>query len=435
MLDTTIMNTALPSIARDLGETPIGMQSVIICYMLSVAFFMPTSGWMADKFGIRKVFVFANLMFTLGSFLCALAPSLGALVVARIIQGAGGAFLMPVGRLIVMRVYPRSRLTEVLSFISMPALLGPLLGPTVGGFLAEYASWHWIFLINIPVGISAAIISSHLIPNLKMPDVGRFDTTGFIFVGVAVLSLTIAIESSTDLHLPIMYSLPTTALGLGALFAYITYARRAKSPLFNLGVFHVRSYSVGILGNIFARLASGAMPFMTPLLLQVALGYSPSQAGLLMMPTALMSIAGKRLVNKLLGVFGYRNFLVVNTILLGIMMSLFSLFNADTPLWQIILQFCIFGLINSMQFTAMFTMTLVDLPPEYASGGNSILSVITQLSMGMGVGIGASLLVFFHGGLDTSVSIAAFHGTYLSIGIINILATIIFTFTPRNAGR
>ncbi len=435
MLDTTIMNTALPSIAKDLNESPLGMQSVVICYMLTVAFIMPVSGWVADRFGVRNVFIFANAVFVLGSLLSALSPTLMALVLSRIVQGIGGAFLMPVGRLAVLKVFPRSQLTDVLSFISVPALMGPLIGPTLGGFLAQYASWHWIFLINIPVGIVACLASMRYMPALKVSGLARFDWSGFLLIGAAILSGTLGIEASTDLHLPLAYTLPLVVFSLAMLALYVFHAHRAPFPLFDLKVFKIRSFSVGILGNIFARLASGVMPFMTPLLLQVGLGFTPSKAGLLLMPAALMSIAGKKLVSPLLKRMGFRLFLCINTLLVGVLLSLYSTITAETPVWLLILQFSAFGIVNSMQFTAMFSLPLIDLPAEYASSGNSILSVVTQLSMGLGVGVGAAVLAFFAGPQGSGQSIDAFHKAYLCIGLFGIAAAAIFLFIPKDTGR
>ena len=435
MLDTTIMNTALPSIAKDLEESPLNMQSVIISYMLTVAFFMPISGWLADRFGIRNVFVMANLVFILGSALSAGATSLLSLVLARVIQGIGGAFMMPVGRLTVMRLYPRSELVRVLSFISIPALVGPMLGPTVGGLLTQYASWHWIFLINIPVGFFAVVAIWRFIPNVKMDGLASFDFPGFALIGLAVLSGTVGMEVFANMHLPLMWVSPLLLFALLMLLFYVFYAKGAESPIFDLKVLKIRSYTVGILGNIFARFSSGVMPFMTPLLLQVGLGYTPFAAGLMMMPTALMSIFGKGLVNKLLKIVSFRTFLSINTVVIGVNMGLFALIGHDTPVWSVILHLSIFGIFNSMQFTAMFSMTLIDLPQKYAASGNSILSTIKQLSMGVSVGVGAAILAFFSPESLSQESIPAFHKTYIVIGTMSILAAAIFLATPKDTGK
>ncbi|MDR2870640.1 MAG: MFS transporter [Deferribacteraceae bacterium] len=434
MLGTTILNTALPSIAVSLGEDLLSMRTVVICFMLTVATVMPLSGWVADRFGVKNIFIFANSVFVLGSLLCALSSSLNGLIIARIIQGIGGAFLMPVGRIAVMRVYPKEKLTDILSFISMPALIGPLVGPTLGGVLVQFASWPLIFIINIPVGILAVVFTWKFMPTLKVAGLPRFDFIGFLMIAIAVLSSSLGIDASTEFGMPIYETLPLIILAAGLLVAYTIYAKRVKYPLFALGVFKIRSFTVGILGNICARMASGAMPFMTPLLLQVGLGFTPFHAGMLMMPMALMAIFAKQFVPRIIKKAGHRRFLTINTILLGCLMTTFAFMSPNTPLPLLILQLSCFGIINSMQFTGMFTVTLIDLTPEYASSGNSILAVITQLSMGISVGIAAAIMAFFAGSND-AVPISAFHDTYLCIGAVNIVAAFIFSFTPRDTGK
>ncbi|MDR2884112.1 MAG: MFS transporter, partial [Deferribacteraceae bacterium] len=333
MLDTTIMNTSLPSIAVDFNESPLEMQSVVVSYLLTLALFMPISGWIADRFGVRNVFIFANIVFMIGSLLSAISGSVTELVLARIVQGFGGAFLAPVGRLAIIKVFPRSRLTEMLSFISIPALMGPLVGPAVGGFLSQYASWHWIFLINIPAGIFASLAAVKYMPSLKVEGLARFDWTGFALVGFSLICGTLGLKTATGFYIPSIYAMPLVLASFILLIWYVVHAKRVKFPLFDLKVFKIRSFSVGIVGNIFARLASGTMPYMTPLLLQVGLGYSPFYAGLLLIPSAIMSIFGKQLVTYLLKRVSYRLFLCTNTVLIGVFMMLYATVGHDTPLW------------------------------------------------------------------------------------------------------
>ncbi|RZA15151.1 MAG: MFS transporter, partial [Proteobacteria bacterium] len=264
-LDGTILNTALPAMASDLAENPLRMQSVIIAYMLTVALLIPASGWISDRFGTRKVFFSAIMLFSIGSLLCALSQSLAMLVVARVIQGLGGALMLPVGRLVVLRAYPRSELVRILSFITVPALLGPLLGPTLGGWMVEWLSWHWIFLINLPVGALGCWAVWNLVPDLRGAERTRFDGIGFLLFGAAMVPITIAMEGLGELHLPHLRVMLLLFVGMACLAAYWLRAGKIDNPLFSPKLFHTRTFAIGILGNLFARLGSGALPFMVPL--------------------------------------------------------------------------------------------------------------------------------------------------------------------------
>ncbi|WP_409070304.1 multidrug transporter subunit MdtD, partial [Desulfobulbus sp.] len=372
MLDATILNTAIPAIAGSLNESPLRMQSVVIAYMVTVALLIPASGWLADRFGAKRVFFLAILIFCLGSLLCAVSRTLTQMVLSRVVQGVGGALMAPVGRLTVLRAFPRQQLVQVMSFITIPGLVGPLLGPTVGGLLVQYASWHWIFLINLPVGLVGCVLAVLYMPALKDVAVRRFDWIGFLLFGISMVAITMAVEGMGELHLPLSFTVGALVFGLLALVGYCLYALRAGNPLFKLAIFKIRSFSVGIAGNFFARLGSGAMPFLLPLLLQVGLGFSPAVAGLTMIPSSIFSIFSKILVTPLLRVFGFRRVLVVNTVLLGLFIVSFSHIGVHTPYWLIILHLILFGAANSLQFSAMNTVTLIELTPEYAAGGNSI---------------------------------------------------------------
>ncbi|MDR1934809.1 MAG: MFS transporter, partial [Candidatus Accumulibacter sp.] len=366
-LDGSILNTALPAMAQSLHESPLRMQSTIIAYMLSMAMFIPASGWLADRFGSRRVFVTAIALFTLGSLLCALSPTLGWLVCARVVQGVGGALMMPVGRLTVLRSFPRSELVRVLGFVTVPGLLGPLLGPTLGGWLVQYASWHWIFLINLPVGLAGGLASRRFMPDLRGPDAGGFDWMGFALFALATVLVSLAFEGLGRPRPSPPGILLLLAAGLASLSAYCLHARRFAAPLFSPRLFAIHSFAVGIAGNLFARLGIGAMPFLTPLLLQVALGFSPAEAGMSMIPMALASIAAKPVATRLIEGFGFRRVLVANTLLLGVMIMGFALIPNDPSRLLLYAYLALFGGINSLQFTAMNALTLIDLDDETAA--------------------------------------------------------------------
>ncbi|MGB4467791.1 MAG: multidrug transporter subunit MdtD [Azovibrio sp.] len=422
-LDSTILNTALPAMALDLAEDPLRMQGVVIAYMLTVALLIPASGWIADRFGSRQIFVAAILLFSLGSLLCALSPRLDLLIAARVVQGLGGALMLPVGRLVVLRAYPRSEFVRIMAFIALPGLVGPLLGPTLGGWLVEYASWHWIFLINLPVGVLGCLAALRFMPDFKAALRPRFDTPGFLLFGAAMVLITIALEGLGELHMPHARVMLLLFCATACMAAYWLRAGRVEAPLFSPRLFRTRSFAVGILGNLFARLGGGALPFLVPLLLQVALGYSPAEAGISMIPLALGAMAVKSLAKPIIDRFGYRRLLLGNTLLLGGLIASLAGIGAHTPGWLLALHLGLVGTVNSLQFTAMNTITLIDLSDTEASSGNGLLSVVVQLSMSLGVAIAAALL----GGFTMEADVLqAFRLTFLCVGAITVLAAALF---------
>lgn len=437
-LDGTILNTALPAMARELLEDPLRMQSVVIAYMLTVALLIPASGWIADRFGTRRIFFGAILLFSLGSLLCAISVSLPQLVGARIVQGLGGALMMPVGRLVVLRAYPRTELVRIMSFIILPGLLGPLIGPTLGGWMVEYASWHWIFLINIPVGIIGCIAVYRVMPDLRGPQRSRFDSLGFLLFGGAMVLITIALEGLGELHLAHMRVMLLLLGGLACLAAYWLRAGQIAEPLFAPRLFRTRTFAVGILGNLFARLGSGSLPFLVPLLLQVALGYSPAQAGMSMIPLALAAMAVKPVAKTIIDRFGYRSVLTGNTLLLGALLASLGTVSGETPYALLLLHLGFLGAVNSMQFTAMNTVTLIDLDDASTSSGNSLLSVVVQLAISLGIASGAALLGGFTSEIGTGEIesvLGAFQLTFLCVGVLTLLAAGIFLQLSPDDGR
>lgn len=441
MLDGTIVNTALPTIARDLGESPLRMQSVVISYLLTVAMLIPATGWLADRFGIRRVFLLAVLVFSLGSLGCALSQSLTQLVIGRIVQGVGGAIMAPVGRLAILRITPRKDLIQVLSFIAIPGLVGPLIGPTLGGLLVQYASWHWIFIINVPVGALGIFLTLRYLPPLILGEVFRFDWGGFLLLAVMMVAFSIGIEGMGELHMrPLIYNALFVS-AVASVVIYLIYARRAKHPLFDLNIFKNRVFSVGIAGNLVSRLGGGAMPFLMPLFLQVGLELSPAKAGLTMIPMPLGAILSKVLITKAVKLLGYRTMLVGNTILLGGLLMFFATIGKDTNYYILLLHLGLFGVANSTQFSIMNTSTLMDLPAEQASTGNSILSLVMQLSQSMGVSVGAFALSFFmtrlglHAAGSSPDALRAFSYTFVAMGCVTICSSLIFRGMPKNLGR
>jgi len=431
-LDATILNTALPAIATSLERSPLAMQSAIISYTLTVAMLIPVSGWLADRYGTRKIFILAVSLFTLGSLACALSGSLSMLVVSRVVQGIGGAMMMPVARLALLRAYPRSELLPVLNFVTMPGLVGPILGPMLGGLLVTYASWHWIFLLNIPIGIAGIFYARKYMPDFTTPK-RRFDFSGFLLFGLGLVLISVGIELFGERVVLPWQALLVLSGGIALLLLYIVHARRHPAPLINLPMFKTRTFSVGIIGNIASRLGTGCIPFLMPLMLQVGFGFPALIAGCMMGPTAIGALLAKSTVTQVLRRFGYRHTLVGITIIIGILIATFSLQSPGGSVVMLLAALLILGMAMSTQFTAMNTITLADLNDENASGGNSVLAVTQQLSISFGVAVSAAVLRFYQDVEATTV--AQFHATFLTMGVVTVLSAFTFMMLRPSDGR
>ncbi|MDR3095665.1 MAG: MFS transporter, partial [Paraburkholderia sp.] len=309
-LDTTIVNTALPSMARGLGVEPLMMQPVIVAYTLTMATLTPASGWLADRFGTRRVYFAAILAFVLGSLCCAGAHTLDQLIVARVLQGMGGSMLMPIGRLAVLRAVSAEQYVGALALISVAGQAGPIVGPTLGGWFVEAISWHWIFLINVPIGIAGMFAVQRYLPGNTDTVAPRFDLPGCVLVCLSMIAFSLAVDVPTQTH-RVLWSSTLFALGLAATLLYVPYARRRPDPLFKLALFSEPNFSVGLLGNLVCRIGSSAVPFLVPLLLQLELGYTPLSSGLMMLPAALAGALAKRWIAPLIRRYGYDTFLLV----------------------------------------------------------------------------------------------------------------------------
>ena len=432
ILDATILNTALPEMALALGESPLKMQWAVISYALTLAIFIPISGFMADKYGTRKVFLSAIVLFSIGSIFCAMSPSLNILVASRILQGIGGAMMTPVARLILVKSYPRNQLLTVMNFAVIPALIAPLVGPLVGGYLVQYASWHWIFLINVPMGILGMIIGFKLVPDLREA-AGKLDWLGFGLFAIAAGLLTLAVEllSKPDKAL---WGVSLVAIGVSLLLMYARHARKATNPIFPLSLFDIRTFRIGLTGNLFTRLGISAVPYLMPLLLQVAFKYTPSQAGWLLTPIAVGAMGIKPWVSKIIQRFSYRKVLVTNTTILGILIILLAQLDASMPWYYIAPLLVVMGACNSMQFSAMNTITIGDLKGSQTSSGNSLMAVNQQLAVSFGIAFGAAILTVFSDRLNFEI-ISAFHATYYVLGVITIISGLSFLRLKPEDGR
>ncbi|HBZ15834.1 MAG TPA: multidrug transporter subunit MdtD [Pantoea sp.] len=435
-LDTTIVNTAIPSMARDLNVSPLNMHSVIVSYVLTVAVTLPISGWLADRFGVRNIFFCAIVLFSIGSLLCAFSSTLDELIMARVVQGIGGAMMVPVGRLTVMKIVPREQYMSAMTFVTTPGQIGPLLGPALGGILVQYASWHWIFLINIPVGIIGAIATLTLMPNYTM-QTRRFDFLGFVLLALGMATLTLALDGQRSSGgSPLLLGL-LILVGVFSLLFYLMHGRNNDNALFSLKLFDNRIYSIGLLGSFTGRIGSGMLPFMTPIFLQVGLGYSPFHAGLMMIPMVLGNMGTKRVVVRIVNIFGYRHALVGATIALALVVLLFPLVALLGWIWLLPVVLLLQGMVNAIRFSSMNTLTLKELPDDLASSGNSLLSMIMQLSMSIGVTVAGLLLgAFGHGVItDSAAAHQTFIYTYLCMALVIVLPALVFWRVPKDVSK
>lgn len=431
-LDATILNTALPAIAHSLNRSPLAMQSAIISYTLTVAMLIPVSGWLADRFGTRRVFMVAVSLFTLGSLACALSSSLSELVIFRVVQGVGGAMMMPVARLALLRAI---RVVSCCPFLtlSLCRLVGPILGPVLGGVLVTWASWHWIFLINIPIGVAGILYARKYMPNFTTPR-RKFDMTGFFLFGLSLVLFSSGMELFGEKIVATWIASAIIFCSIVLLLAYIRHARRHPTPLISLSLFKTRTFSVGIAGNLATRLGTGCVPFLMPLMLQVGFGYPALIAGCMMAPTALGSIIAKSTVTQVLRRLGYRKTLVGITVFIGLMIAQFSFQSPAMPIWMLVLPLFILGMAMSTQFTAMNTITLADLTDDNASSGNSVLAVTQQLSISLGVAISAAVLRIYEGFAGTS-TVEQFHYTFITMGAITIVSALMFMLLRAKDGN
>ena len=436
-LDTTILNTAVPVISKALAVTPLNMKSVLASYTLSLAVFIPVSGWVADRFGTRLVFASAIGIFTLGSFLCGLAPNVHLLVACRILQGMGGAKKVPVGRLTLVKTFPKSELIRAMSFVAIPGLIGPMLGPLVGGVIVTYFHWRTIFFLNIPIGIAGLIMVYLRLPDYRLPTRTPLDVVGLILFGSGIALLSYVLEIFGEHTLGVSEILGLLALSLVLILGYGFHAVRTAYPLLQLNLFRIRTFFAAVGGSFFTRLGIGGVPFLLPLLYQVGLGMSPVQSGLLIMPQAAAALSTKFLMPKLIDRLGYRAILVSNTVILGGMLMLFATVGRGTPIWMIVVQAFCYGALTSTQFTAMNTLVYADVPTDQASGASSIASTLQQLSISFGVAAAGLTTVFFVPDSLKSNPGAMTHGlheAFLALGAFTVLSTLVFARLKRNDG-
>ena len=428
-LDTTILNTAVPAIAHALGVVPLSMKSVLASYTLSLAVFIPISGWMADRFGTRRVFSSAIGIFTLGSFLCGISSNIHLLVACRILQGCGGAMMVPVGRLTLVRTFAKSELIRAMTFVTIPALIGPMLGPFLGGLIVGYFHWRVIFFVNIPIGMLGLYMVYRHLPDYRAEKTPPVDFIGLVLFGSGIALLSYVLEVFGEHTLSTREILGLLAIALSLLTAYCWHAVNAEFPLLRMALLRIRTFRAAVIGGFVTRIGIGGIPFLWPLLYQVGLGFTPIQSGLLMMPQAVAAMSLKLVVTGILTRFGYRAILVSNTIILGLLILMFATIGASTPVWLIVAQCFVYGFFASLQYSSMNTLVYADVTEEEASSASTIASTLQQMSISFGVASASLVTALFIPDRFSSNALEMIHGihrAFFVLGGVTVLSTIIF---------
>ena len=437
-LDSTIINTAVPAMAESLQVTPLSLKAVITSYILSLAVGIPVSGWIADRYGTRRVFSLAVAIFTASSVLCGLSLNLPMLVAARVLQGLGAAMMMPVGRLTIVRTFPKAELLTAMNFVIIPALIGPLLGPAIGGVIVHWLSWRVIFFINVPVGLIAQYLIHRHMPDYYGEQPRPLDWQGLLLfgTGAALLSWLLEIFDEHTISLPLTAAL--LALALALLAGYAWHSRRVPAPLLKLQLFAVRTFRVSVVGGFLTRLGLGGMPFLLPLLYQLGLGLPAWQSGLLMMPSVMAAMFMKLIATRMLRRFGYRQVLIVNTLMIGLTICGFALISAGTPWYLIVVLSLAQGLFNSLQFTSMNSMAYADIAPADASMASTISSTLQQMSMSFGLACGSLVTAWYLSDLpqsDQQAVTAALHQAFITLGVLTLFSSLSFWSLHRDDGE
>ncbi len=428
-LDTTILNTAVPAIAHALNVAPLSMKAVLASYTLSLAVFIPVSGWMANRFGTRRVFASAIGIFTLGSFLCGISTNIHLLVACRILQGCGGAMMLPVGRLTMVRTFAKSELIRAMGFVAIPGLIGPMLGPLMGGMIIGYFHWSVIFFVNIPIGLAGLVLVYRHLPNYRAAKNHPLDIVGLVLFGSGIALLSYVLEVFGEHTLSGREITGLLAISAALLGAYGLQSARNAYPLLQLGLMRTRSFRVAVSGNMLTRLGIGGVPFLLPLLYQVGLGFTPIQSGLMIMPQALAAMSLKPTLPRILKHFGYRRVLIANTVMLGLVMTLFSAVDEGSPRWAIALLAFVYGFFTSTQYTSMNTLAYADVNQDEATGASTIASTVQQLAVSFGIAsasLAAALFIPDHAHAGAAQMIHGIHLALILLGAWTIVSTLVF---------
>jgi EmrB/QacA subfamily drug resistance transporter len=436
-LDGTIVNTAVPTMAASLGVASLSLKSVLTSYTIAIGVLIPLSGWLADRFGTKRVFGFAVAVFTLGSLACGLSTNLPMLVASRVLQGVGAAFMMPVGRIALLKTFPKSGILRAMNFVIIPALLGPLLGPLTGGLIVHWLPWRMIFLINLPIGILGLWLVKKHMPDHRLHEADRLDTMGFVLFGSGVALLSWVLEIFGEHSMDTLRVAALAVLSLALIGAYLWRAKRTPQPLLPVDLFKIRTFRVSVVGGFVTRLGISGMPFLLPLLYQLGMGFTPWQAGLLVMPQAGAAIGMKLLTQRILGRFGHKQVLVGNTVLMGLLIAAFSRVGPGTPVWVILLFSVAQGCVSALQFTAMNSLAYADTNDAEASDASTIASTAQQLSISFGIAFASLVTGAFLGSIDRSnavLLVPALYKAFLLLGAVSVASAATFLTLKRTDG-
>ena len=435
-MDSTVIATSLPAIAADIGTSPLTLKLAITSYLLSLAVFIPASGWTADRFGARMVFALAVAVFMVGSIGCALSHSVTNFVFARILQGMGGAMMTPVGRLVLLRTVDKSALVSAMAWVTVPALVGPVLGPPLGGFITTYFSWHWIFLINIPIGLLGIFMAMKFIDPIKSVDPERFDLYGLLLAGIGLAGIAFGLSVAGLNLLP--WSVVAALVGVGAISMtlYVIHARKTGSPVLDFSLLRLPTMRAAIIGGFMFRLGIGALPFLLPLLMQVGFGLSPFQSGLVTFASAVGAMGMKTLASRIIRTFGFRNMMTANAVISAIFLGACALFTVSTPLTLIFIILVVGGFFRSLEFTAINTVAYAEVEPGQMSRATTLVSVNQQLAVSAGVAVGAATVettLWLHH--QTELSAGVFAPAFLVVSLISAASCYFFWQMPDDAGH
>jgi EmrB/QacA subfamily drug resistance transporter len=433
-VDSTVIATALPTMARAFGVEPVRMNVALTSYLLSLAVFIPASGWMADRFGARTVFRIAIGVFTLGSVLCGSAQSLPALVLFRVLQGMGGAMMVPVGRLLLLRNVPKSELIAAMAWLTTPALIGPLVGPPLGGFITTYFSWRLIFDINIPMGIAGILLVTVFVDDVREPGEKRFDWTGFALSGTALFCLMFGFETAGRAVVPNGVPIAVLGAGLAAALGYGVHAVRHPSPLIDFTLLRYRTFLVSVTAGTLFRIGIGAIPFLLPMMLQLAFGRSPLQSGLITFASSAGALVMKPVALAALRRFGFRDTLLFNGVLSAALLGLCGAFRPAWPMAAIYLVLLAGGFFRSLQFTAYNALAYGEIPRARMSAATSLYSTIQQVSLTLGISTAAAAMsVTMAIGDRAEPQLADFSLGFLVVALVSLAAAPVSLLMPRDA--
>jgi EmrB/QacA subfamily drug resistance transporter len=432
-LDATALATALPAIAVALDESPLRLHLVITVYMLSFAAFLPVSGWAADRLGARLVFRVAIAVFTLSSAMCGLATSFEGLIIPRILQGLGGAMMAPVGRLILVRSVSKAELVKALAVMSMPALIGPMLGPLLGGFLTTYASWRWIFWINLPIGLIGIVLVTIYIDDVREPGRRRFDAIGFVLSAFGLSGLLFGIDAAANESMPEPLAFACIAIGAAALALYVVHARRAAEPILDLGLLRVPTFRASVTGGSLFRIGAGALPFLLPLLFQMGFGYTAFQSGMITFVAAVGALGMRSVGSHILKRFGFRRVLVWNALLAAAFIAACALFEPGLPHLVILATLFLGGVFRSLEMMSINALAFADLDHRQMSHAISFSSIAQRLSQSTGIALAAFVLHVAGGGAGTP-PLAAFSVAFVTVALVSCSSVLIFARLHADAG-